>query len=86
MAMILCVDDEPELLKVLVRMLERLGHSVRTAASVHEALQVIAREAVDLIITDWSMRAGCEQRGCRRRAHPGCARMQRVNHWLVPFQ
>lgn len=55
MAMILCVDDEPELLRVLVRMLEHLGHSVRTAASVHEALQVIAREAVNLIITDWSM-------------------------------
>ena len=55
MAVILCVDDEPELLKVLSRILERLGHSVRTAASVHEALQVIAREVVDLIITDWSM-------------------------------
>ena len=55
MAVILCVDDEPELLKVLSRILERLGHSVRTAASVHEALQVIAREVVDLVITDWSM-------------------------------
>ncbi|CAN5906400.1 acetoacetate metabolism transcriptional regulator AtoC [soil metagenome] len=55
MAVILCVDDEPELLKVLSRMLALLGHSVRTAASVHEALQVVAREVVDLIITDWSM-------------------------------
>ena len=55
MAVILCVDDEPELLKLLKRMLEHLGHSARTAASVQEALQVIAQEAVDLIITDWSM-------------------------------
>ena len=55
MALILCVDDEPELLKLLARMLTPLGHEVRTAASVHEALQVVAREPVDLIITDWSM-------------------------------
>ncbi len=55
MAVILCVDDEPELLKVLSRMLGHLGHSVRTAASVQEALQVMSREVVDLIITDWSM-------------------------------
>jgi DNA-binding NtrC family response regulator len=55
MAVILCVDDEPELLKVLARMLQHLGHSVHTAASVQEALQVIAVQSVDLIVSDWSM-------------------------------
>jgi Response regulator containing CheY-like receiver, AAA-type ATPase, and DNA-binding domains len=55
MAVILCVDDEPQLLNLLARMLRPLGHSVRTAASVHEALQVISREVVDLVVTDWSM-------------------------------
>ena len=55
MAVILCVDDEPELVKLLARMLRPLGHTVHTAGGVHEALQVIARELVDLIVTDWSM-------------------------------
>ena len=55
MAVILCVDDEPELVRLLARMLQPLGHTVHTAPSVQEALQVIATEFVDLIVTDWSM-------------------------------
>ena len=52
---ILAVEDEPEVLDVLRAMLTHAGHSVTTAASGREALDLFPREAVDLVITDLGM-------------------------------
>ncbi len=55
MATILCVDDEPAVGQLLGHMIEQAGHHAVGAKSVHEALQVLARERVDLVISDHQM-------------------------------
>ena len=57
MATILYVDDEPAVGLLLGHTIEQAGHSAIGARSVHEALQVIARGGVDLIISDFRMPA-----------------------------
>jgi CheY-like chemotaxis protein len=54
---ILCVDDEPAVLRVLAQVLQRAGHVVTTVASSPEALRIVqARPAeFDLVITDQTM-------------------------------
>jgi two-component system cell cycle sensor histidine kinase/response regulator CckA len=54
---ILCVDDEPAVLRALVRILEHAGHAVTALASADEALRrVRARpDAFDLVMTDLTM-------------------------------
>jgi two-component system response regulator HydG len=49
------VDDSPATLEVLQRNLTAAGFRVFTAASVSEALQLLDRTAVDLVITDLKM-------------------------------
>ncbi len=51
---ILVVDDEPANLRMLERLL-RKDYLVLSATSGEEALEILAREAVDLIITDQRM-------------------------------
>lgn len=55
MANILYVDDEPAIGLILQDTLERLGHSAIGATNVPEALSVLARGDVDLIISDYRM-------------------------------
>jgi DNA-binding NtrC family response regulator len=55
MATILHVDDEPSISLILQDTLERAGHSPVSARSVPEALQVLARGEVDLIVSDYRM-------------------------------
>jgi DNA-binding NtrC family response regulator len=55
MATILCVDDEPAVGLILEDALERAGHQAVGARNVPEALQVLARGDVDLIISDYLM-------------------------------
>ncbi|HXG45890.1 MAG TPA: sigma-54 dependent transcriptional regulator [Gemmatimonadales bacterium] len=55
MATILCVDDEPATGVVLEHHLARLGHRPVLASSVDEALKVVVRSPVDLIIADYRM-------------------------------
>jgi DNA-binding NtrC family response regulator len=55
MASILYVDDEPSIGVVLHDVLTRAGHTAHGAATVVEALQVLARETIDLIISDYRM-------------------------------
>jgi DNA-binding NtrC family response regulator len=57
MATILYVDDEPAVGLLLGHTIEQAGHSALGARSVQEALQVIARGGVDLIISDFRMPA-----------------------------
>ena len=55
MATILYVDDEPAIGMLLEDTLERAGHRPLGARSVSEAVQVLARGGVDLIISDYRM-------------------------------
>lgn len=52
---VLCVDDEPNILSALRRTLRTGGWRVLTAGSGAEALQVLATEAVDIVISDMRM-------------------------------
>lgn len=55
MASILVVDDEPDILKVSAILLEFEGHQVHTAGNGRQALEILARHAIDLVLTDWMM-------------------------------
>jgi PAS domain S-box-containing protein len=52
---ILAVDDDSLVLINTVAMLEDLGHQVFPAASAKDALAILRRERVDLVITDYAM-------------------------------
>ena len=55
MATILCVDDEPSVGLLIEETLRRAGHTAIGARHVPEALHVLARGGVDLIISDYRM-------------------------------
>ena len=55
MATILYVDDEPSVGLILEDTLTRAGHKALGAQNVVEALQVLSRETIDLIISDYRM-------------------------------
>ena len=55
MANILHVDDEPSIGLIVQDTLERAGHQPTGARSVPEALQVLARGGIDLVISDYRM-------------------------------
>jgi putative two-component system response regulator len=52
---VLCVDDETIVLRLMTRLLERVGVDVTTATGPLEALQVFEAERFDLIVTDIRM-------------------------------
>jgi putative two-component system response regulator len=52
---VLCVDDEPIVLSLMTRLLERLGVDVTPATGPFEALEVFEAERFDLIVTDIRM-------------------------------
>ena len=54
-ASILCIDDEPAVGVILEHTLTRAGHRPTLKSSVEEAMRVIARTPVDLIIADYRM-------------------------------
>jgi signal transduction histidine kinase len=70
---ILAVDDDPLILMSIVDMLEDLGHSVASASSGQEALDCLANETFDLVMTDYAMphMTGAEFIREARRRHPG---------------
>ncbi len=55
MATILHVDDEPSISLILQDTLERAGHTALGVRNVPEALQILARGEVDLIVSDYRM-------------------------------
>ena len=55
MATILCVDDEPSVGMILEDALVRAGHEAIVVRGVSEALEVLSRGGVDLIISDYRM-------------------------------
>lgn len=54
-ANLLLVDDDPSLLKLLGMRLSSEGFRVTTAESGHDALRVLGREQIDLVISDLRM-------------------------------
>ena len=52
---LLCVDDEPGILAALSRVFDRHRYRVLTAGSGREALDILQREPVDLILSDVRM-------------------------------
>ena len=66
------VDDQAMQRLVVHRALTRLGHQVLEAASGEEALALIEREEVDLVVSDWIMQGIDGVALCRAlRARPG---------------
>jgi DNA-binding NtrC family response regulator len=55
MATILCVDDDPSVCAALEGTLRRAGHSPIVASGVPDALMLVAKGGVDLIISDYQM-------------------------------
>ena len=53
--LVLVVDDDPLVLDVAARMLEDLGCDVVTAADAEEALETLADQRVEILITDVNM-------------------------------
>jgi signal transduction histidine kinase len=57
-ARVLVVDDEPELGQLAARVLEREGHDVATATSGEQALEMLARGDVDVLVSDIGLGTG----------------------------
>ena len=55
---VLAVDDEPMMTKAVLRMLKPSGHLVSVAASGEEALQKLAAQPFDVVVSDMGMGAG----------------------------
>ena len=55
MARVLVVDDEQLVRATTVRMLERAGHDPVAVEGVADALQLMRRERVDVVVSDWQM-------------------------------
>lgn len=73
MATLLIVDDNPDMTTILSRAAELAGHRVITAADGSEAIGVVMREEVDLIVLDLVMPVmdGLEALGVLRDAKSG---------------
>jgi DNA-binding response OmpR family regulator len=55
MAKILCVDDEPNIVKLKCAILEAAGHDVTACTSAREAMQKLQQETYDAVVTDWRL-------------------------------
>jgi CheY-like chemotaxis protein len=54
-ATILCIDDEPDGLKVRCKLLEQAGYRVIVAVSPLEGLRLFAAERIDVVVLDYWM-------------------------------
>ncbi len=52
---VLLVNDDPAMLRILSKWLEKAGYQVRTASDGREALDAIELECPDFLVTDWEM-------------------------------
>ena len=85
-ARLLLVDDDPGLLKRLVMRLVSEGYSVVTAESGPEALRVLGREKVDLVISDLRMDEmdGLQLFSEIQKGHPGMPVIILTAHGSIP--
>jgi two-component system phosphate regulon response regulator PhoB len=54
-ALVLIVDDDPDIRDVVAAMLEAVGLEVIPASSAEDALVQIRREGFDLLVLDWNL-------------------------------
>jgi CheY-like chemotaxis protein len=66
MAKILVVDDEPDIVRVVVKLMTSRGHDVRTAADGQEALEQVVADRPDVIILDLNLPTMDGFEVCRR--------------------
>ncbi|MBC7908991.1 MAG: response regulator, partial [Pyrinomonadaceae bacterium] len=52
---VLVVDDVPDIMLLLGKLVERMGYQVETACCATEALEILELKKIDLLITDWAM-------------------------------
>lgn len=52
---VLAVEDDPVALAVLTRALRKLGHEVVAVKDGHQALDLLARDPVRVVVSDWVM-------------------------------
>ena len=85
-ACLLLVDDDPGLLKLLGMRLVSEGYSVVTAESGPEALRVLGREKVDLVISDLRMDEmdGLQLFSEIQKGHPGMPVIILTAHGSIP--
>jgi DNA-binding NtrC family response regulator len=59
---VLFVDDEPSVIKALKRAFHKESYEILTADSAEEALEILERESVDVVVSDEQMpgMTGCE--------------------------
>jgi diguanylate cyclase (GGDEF)-like protein len=74
---LLLVDDEDNILSALRRLLRRDGYDIITAGNAAEALQRLAEQEVDVILSDQRMpgMTGVEFLRCAKDIHPDAVRM-----------
>ncbi|HBT3451045.1 TPA: two-component system response regulator GlrR [Klebsiella pneumoniae] len=85
-ARLLLVDDDPGLLKLLGMRLVSEGYSVVTAESGPEALRVLGREKIDLVISDLRMDEmdGLQLFSEIQKGHPGMPVIILTAHGSIP--
>lgn len=74
---LLLVDDEERILSALRRSLRREGYEILVADSVKQALEILARQPIDLILSDHMMpgMTGVELLAEAQRQQPEAVRM-----------
>jgi response regulator RpfG family c-di-GMP phosphodiesterase len=79
---VLVVDDEPHVLSALRRALHKCGFEILTAPAVPQALEVLAAEPVDVIISDMRMpgQTGAELLARARQMAPDAVRILLTGH------
>jgi len=79
---VLLVDDEPHVTEALKRILRRMDYHILTACSAREALQLLAQEPIDVIVSDEQMpgMSGSELLALVRRHYPQTRRIILTGH------
>jgi CheY-like chemotaxis protein/nitrogen-specific signal transduction histidine kinase len=54
-ARVLVVEDAPDLLLLVGKLVERMGYEVMLAPDVSRALELLGEHEIDLLLTDWAM-------------------------------
>lgn len=70
---VLVADDEPAIVRVLTRFLERSGHTVHGAATAADALELVETTSFDVALVDANMPGDGRTvlKALRRRSDPG---------------
>lgn len=58
MARILCVDDEPDVARLKCTILEAAGHQATPSTSAKDAIDKLANNPYDAVVTDWRLGDG----------------------------